>query len=622
MKHRVPGSQIPRRQDSLAKTGAVLIAVPMILQLVLLAGWFCLQHQANTTALHEGTAWDTSVFIDQIILYDVPTICRVDEAVERHQPIDPHGLDDLQKTLSWCERLKNVWSNSPQDAALVNDLENGTRQLVDLAQHSLSPRSANSPGQQQQQETLAQFKEREDKLNNLLYEIAARMPPAENPQRQSESRKQWFALIIVGTLLNAISFFFIARLFSREVGNRLRLLIDNSMRLARGHRLHPVLPGSDEIARLDAAFHRMSDSLTAAAQRERALIEHARDVLFTLDARLRICTVNSASAAVWGYSAEQLTGKYLRDILESQTQDHVCKTLKLLRAKPDSQKTIIELVTRGRDGRLVDMLCSVNWSAAEGVAYCAAHDISEQKAAERRRHAIMEMVSHDLKNPLTAVRTFHVMLDTGAFGDIDARGRELLSMAKTNTGRMLFMINDLLDMEKLEAGMLLLSKTSIKVASLLEQAVGSVALHAQNKRIRISVNHSAPTIFGDEQRLFQVLVNLLGNAIKFSPEGGTIEVEAAARIDHVEISVTDRGRGIPPEMLRSIFDRFRQVHSTDATEKGGSGLGLAICQGLVQLHGGDISVESKLHQGSKFIVRLPLATREGFAPDPIMKRQV
>ena len=168
------------------------------------------------------------------------------------------------------------------------------------------------------------------------------------------------------------------------------------------------------------------------------------------------------------------------------------------------------------------------------------------------------------------------------------------------------LINDLLDIEKMKGGKLELSVSAVNIAEVFQQSLQSVSMMAAAKKIRLTVVPTNLFVDGDEGRLVQVVVNLLANAVKFTPENENISMSARDQGRMVEVSVRDSGRGIPEDQLSTIFDRFTQVKASDA-KQGGSGLGLAICKALVELHGGKISVESRVGVGTSFSFTIPKA---------------
>jgi signal transduction histidine kinase len=260
---------------------------------------------------------------------------------------------------------------------------------------------------------------------------------------------------------------------------------------------------------------------------------------------------------------------------------------------------------RNKDHKIIDILWSATYSEVEQSVFCVAHDITERKNAERLRQDLMQMVSHDLRTPLTTIKGMIDMFTEGLANSSSEKGKQLLGYADKSTFRMLTLINDLLDAERIESGMLELDKRDTELDGVFEQAIHTVLPLAEERRIKIAATPTSLRVFADGDRIVQVLINLLGNAIKFSGPNTTIRLETDIVDGAVEISVSDQGRGIPPERLDSVFDRFSQVEVADARDRSGSGLGLAICKALVDLHGGRITVKSKVGEGTTFSFTIP-----------------
>lgn len=209
----------------------------------------------------------------------------------------------------------------------------------------------------------------------------------------------------------------------------------------------------------------------------------------------------------------------------------------------------------------------------------------------RIRQEFVSMVTHDLRTPLTAIRGSLEMLEVMFADNLDATGKRLVDAADRNSERMISLINDLLDVQKIKAGMMTITTEKVCVAEVLENVALSLGGMLEDAQVKLKIDDTDLFVSADRQKLERILFNLLANAIKFSPHGGTIFVGALDRTQMVEIRVTDEGKGIPKEQQKEIFERFRQVG--DATGYGGSGLGLTICKNFVELHGGRIWVESE-----------------------------
>jgi signal transduction histidine kinase len=230
------------------------------------------------------------------------------------------------------------------------------------------------------------------------------------------------------------------------------------------------------------------------------------------------------------------------------------------------------------------------------------------KELDEMKRDFVAMVSHDLRTPLTSLQAFLTLLESGVLeANISEKTKARARGAEEDVARLIRLINELLDVEKMERGNVELKVDSLSIKELLLCSVESVKAAAEQKHVRINMSDVVDVrIIADRDRLIQVIVNLLSNAIKFSSDNSNIDLSAKSVQDLVEIRVTDHGRGIPQSALESVFDRFRQVELTDATEKGGSGLGLTICKAIIEKHGGTIGVDSAgMGKGASFWFRLP-----------------
>jgi signal transduction histidine kinase len=235
------------------------------------------------------------------------------------------------------------------------------------------------------------------------------------------------------------------------------------------------------------------------------------------------------------------------------------------------------------------------------------------RGAEQVKDEFISVVGHELRTPLTSIRGSLGLLEGGVLGELPAEAQEMLAMAVANTDRLVRLINDILDIERMDAGRLELEIEPLKAAELVAQAVGVLQRSATEARVKLRSEVADLTVSADGDRIVQVLVNLIGNAVKFSARGGVVRIGVARERDCVLFSVSDEGRGIPADQLARIFERFNQVDVSDAREKGGTGLGLSIAHGIVQRHGGRIWAESEEGRGSTFNFTLAPAA-DGQAP--------
>ena len=243
--------------------------------------------------------------------------------------------------------------------------------------------------------------------------------------------------------------------------------------------------------------------------------------------------------------------------------------------------------------------------------FALASDISDRKAIERMKDEFLAVVSHELRTPLTSLHSALKILTTGRLGILSADGQQMLEIADENTERLVRLVNNVLDLQRIEAGEVKMEKQACNAADLMTQATEAMQPMAEQHQVKLVTQRLEIQIWVDSDYIVQALTNLLSNAIKFSSAEGTVWLTAEAQATEVLFRVRDEGQGIPANKLESIFGRFHQVDSSDSRKKGGTGLGLAICRKIIEQHNGKIWAESTLGQGSIFSFTLPTLIQSG-----------
>lgn len=233
-------------------------------------------------------------------------------------------------------------------------------------------------------------------------------------------------------------------------------------------------------------------------------------------------------------------------------------------------------------------------------------DITERQIVERMKNEFVSVVSHELRTPLTSIRSALGLLSKGSLNNQPAKSQRMLEIAFDNTNRLVRLINDILDIERINSGKVTMEKQNCNAAELMIQAVDEMRAMAEKAEIKLALKPVEAQLWVDPDRIVQTLTNLLSNAIKFSPPHSTVSLNAKLQDFQITFKVKDKGRGIPEDKLETIFDRFQQVDASNSRNQGGTGLGLAICRSIVQQHGGNIWVESTLEKGSSFYFTLPI----------------
>ena len=539
----------------------------------------------------------------------------------------------LTKSDLFLSRYGEISRAIPEQVQLLNRLVSGNRfesedvkEISDLSASALDlmNRTKSTLDEDNQIDVFAQLnnqlrrrgEKRTAELLVAIHKLIAyeRDIAKQNPFGTDEVRERLKLLLIVGIFVNLILSLSLALFFTKSIVERLHVLTDNSIRLAANRPLNPLLKGGDEIARLDAVFHAMADTLTEAMRKERAIVDNASDVICSIRAQDGSFTnVNPAALVVWGFSPEELIGRSYTNIVTEETRN---QTEEAIQSAISTHKSVhFENRVRRKNGSTVDLLWSAQSSIAEKSVFCVAHDITEKNQLERLKQQFLEMVSHDLRTPLTTAKIFLNMLAEEGYGPLPETVTKRSITVGSNISRLITMVNNLLDIERLESDRLSMVYRDCVVESLIERSIEAVIDLAEQKNIRIEKTVSAEhKAFGaDEERLIQVLVNLLSNAVKFAPPDSVISIAVKEDGDQLEFRVTDAGRGIPEKYREIIFDRFQQVEMDDTTMRGGAGLGLALCKAIVEEHGGTIGVESKEGKGSSFWFKVPIRKVNGRA---------
>lgn len=422
--------------------------------------------------------------------------------------------------------------------------------------------------------------------------------------QQAQNLQTLMGIVLIGGVLHVMLALFLWLTFSRDTADSFRILMDNTARLAVGKPLNPPLPGKGEIAHLDRVFQDMAQALDAARRKERAIVENAIDVICSFDEDGKFTAVSPASQQLFGYPNTELIGKRFDELVLVDDMRSTGEAISEI--KNGEGRGQFENRIKRKDGTVFDVLWAIQWSEAEQLMFCVAHDITERKEIERMKQEFVAMVSHDLRTPLTSIQGFLTLLQTGMYGDLNDNGAHNLNIAEANTSRLISLINDLLDIEKMESGKLKMEMGKTEIADVFDRSIGAVIGFAEQQKVHLVADETSLVALADRDRLVQVVVNLISNAIKFSPKESVVRLQARQIDDFVEVRVVDKGRGVPTEFREAIFERFQQVQTTDATKKGGSGLGLAICKAIVEGHQGTIGVDSEEGKGSEFWFRVPL----------------
>ena len=366
-------------------------------------------------------------------------------------------------------------------------------------------------------------------------------------------------------------------------------------------RMQRVLVSHDRLDQENQARKRAERALRRSERRYRDLIEGSTRGIFICSGD-SILFANQMLAAVFGYNdpEELIVNARVSDLFA----EDVCEWLQAQAGAEPDATAIQELKIVAADGTVTwyeNIARTVVWQGHDAVQ-CSVTDISERKEVEKLKDEFVSIVSHELRTPLTSVTGSLGLIQSGALGDLPTKVEPLIKIAHSNSERLVALVNDILDVEKIEAGHMEFHMEPVEVIELGAQALAENAFYGAEFGVSFELQPEMDRAYisADKDRLRQVLANLLSNAAKFSPAGERVVLKLSEHGDAIRFSVIDRGPGIPEAKLETIFEKFKQADSSDSRAKAGTGLGLAICQSIAEHHSSRIEVSSKEGEGSTF----------------------
>ncbi len=410
------------------------------------------------------------------------------------------------------------------------------------------------------------------------------------------------AIIVTGAIAALLSL-----IIGSTIVRPLNALANAVRGVAQGDLTRRVKPRpAGEIGQVADAFNQMANNvegLVDAVSEERsrltAVLDSGSDAVLAVDAVARVTFASRAVASLLGRQPEEAIGN---PFVWTMPEDAVVQLLHEVLETGERRSLSIERPK----GRFLQVSAAPIAGGGDWVALVVFHDVTEAKRVEDTRRDFIANVSHELRTPLASIKSVVETLQSGALED-KAVAQDFLARADAEVDRLVQMVTELLELSSLESRQAPLAREPFDVGQMLEAAVERMRPQAERKNLALALDVSSglPPITGDGQRLEQAVVNLLDNAIKFTPDGGAIRVSAKDVNGMLQVEVEDSGVGISAEKLPRIFERFYKVDRARGDR--GTGLGLAVVKHTVEAHGGGVSARSQEGHGSTFTVRLPLS---------------
>lgn len=603
----------------LAHKGILIVVLPLIFQSVI---YIALKSQLRATEQQAESQELSKKIVANITAATVETGQLFGALVLYYNDRDENSLRDLDRvTLRAHDRIANlarVIANEGGDedeakkiTAMSRRFFTEVRKVRDQTLREGNPGSLMA-------EFAASVKFRaagttlSDELSRLAEQEEKRVLNVNEQQKEFREHLEQFLDIAVATnalLAVALGFFFV-----RGTVTNLSILKDNAWRLAADQPLQKRIDAADEIGDVDRMFHEMARALQEATDNERRMIETLKaseerlsSVINTVPVALvvadetgKIESLNPTAEALFSYSSPQIVQQPITSLFNVNGSDvEPASLLPRLKKETASRPAQMEGVSSDHEFIPVEVSVTSFDTSAGNRVLATIIDVTERYKLERLKREFVAMVSHDIRAPLSSMRAIFELIKSGSLGPISTEAQAKLSIADSNAENLLQMVTKLLDLEKLEAGLVELSLKNFAIQDLIESALKMVSEPAAAKSITFKNIPTKLAGFGDREALVQVLTNLLANAIRYSPENESIEISANDTDNRIEIRVKDQGPGIPLRKQGEIFERFKQANSARDKSKG-FGLGLAICKTIIAQHNESIGVESDEGKGSTF----------------------
>jgi PAS domain S-box-containing protein len=391
-----------------------------------------------------------------------------------------------------------------------------------------------------------------------------------------------------------------------EEGGRILYIVGHAMDVTEQQREEKILKRhAAELARINAALQTEMEERARAEQERERFFDMSLEMLCIIGYDGYFKELNSAWEKTLGWTLEELKARPFVELVHPDDQGGTNSESQRLRMGGNVLDFENRYLTKDGTYRWISWRSS---SVPEsGLIYGVARDIQEQKQIEQMKNDFVSVVSHELRTPLTSIRGSLGLIAGGVAGELPEKARALVEIAAKNSERLVRLINDILDVEKIESGKMGFRFAPQELMPLMEQAIESNHAYAEGFQVELRIVKAVPgaRVWADADRMLQVMTNLLSNAVKFSPRDGVVEVTVERLDGRLRVGVIDHGNGISPEFQARIFEKFAQADVSSTRQKGGTGLGLSISKAIVERHGGHIGFVSTPGIGATFSFDLP-----------------
>jgi two-component system sensor histidine kinase EvgS len=361
-------------------------------------------------------------------------------------------------------------------------------------------------------------------------------------------------------------------------------------------------------------LQREIDQRKSAESHIRALFNNVVDGIVSFDKNGVINRINPAAERIFGYSKDEMMGEPFQKFITNSVQETGEYGSRNLTSLEDENGAANEVEGLRGDGSTFPIELAISEVKIQGRDMFVGifRDITERREVERLKKDFVSTVSHELRTPLTSIKGSLGLINSGVAGIVPDEWRSMIDIAYRNSDRLMLLVNDILDIEKIDSGLMNYEKTQIEIAEFINEALDAFRHYGEHRNVEFKLISSIPLIriSGDKNRLLQVMANLMSNAAKFSPENSIVELWVEVESSSIVVCIKDTGPGIPEDFQRKLYDRFTQADTSNTRNKGGTGLGMSITKIIVEEHDGEIRFETGPDSGTTFFVELPTTSTE------------
>ena len=599
------------RMPNLFWRGIIITMIPLVLQLTIVAflAHFLLMIKNEIVMESQSQEIIARAFVlnrDAMeTIYNLSFTFQVMPEIAKDLPKIPSNNPEPLKALTEnLQGLFNVARVDAESAEKMRELHSCHKQLVNMFEDTHKPVfQTNEERVTAKTRFIRRFIQSAGEYANATNEIVAleEARQAKRPALINDLMKRIWQTLFVALGVSAALAALLGYLYIALVKRPLKRTCENGVLLAKGLPLPEAIPGNDELATLDRLLHATAFALETVENDEKTLVENAADLICSLSESGAFLNVNPFAYRMLGWTPDELKERNLNELTIAE-ESFTCDA-RLRETRNSTNINVFDLRLQAADKNVIDTRWSCFWSDAQQAFFCVAHDITQTKNAERMKQDLVDMISHDLRSPLTSVSISLAILSRGAKGELPPQEKEKIDRAEKIVEQLIELVSDLLDFQKLSARKIELDAGVFKLSDVLKSAVTASESSAERKDIITEISGDAPNIRGDKQLLLQAFSAALDNAVKAAPDGSTISIEITEVGDTVQVRIIDQGAGLSD-------DEISQLSLAVPTQKLSSSgnrslLKFSICKQIIEAHNGNISFYSLKPSGHSFVIRLP-----------------